>query len=222
MSYRTAWAAAVAVVAVVGVWTAALGWPADGVMFTFLPAALVGVCVAGSLLPDDRPRAGLLLRCGALTGTAVVAAGGLTDLLGPQVAAPLLVAMGLASPPSVRWIQRRFLPGGPMPQRVQDGSGSGAGTSAGDAVPVVRQSLAPHLMSDGELCDAWCSSYVLLQSAAGPEQRARVAAARQAYLDELERRHPEGLRRWLTFGARAASNPAGFLRGDLPRDDHSE
>jgi hypothetical protein len=37
-------------------------------------------------------------------------------------------------------------------------------------------------------------------------------ARRAAVLDELERRDPEGLARWLALGAERGDNPAEFLR----------
>jgi hypothetical protein len=222
--HRTAWSVVVTVAVVVGAWTALLGWTGPGVVFTFLPSALVGVCVAGYLLPDDRSSAGLLLRYGALTGTVVVAAGGLTDLLGPQAAASSLVAIAVTSPWSVRWLRVRLRIGGPAVQPVGDQPSPEIRHAATREQPLAGAAgpPTPELMTDRELCEAWCSSYLLLTSVRAADERAAVVHLRQRYLDELERRHPEGLRRWLALGSRAASNPARFLSGERPGTDTPE
>lgn len=64
-------------------------------------------------------------------------------------------------------------------------------------------------MSDEELCWAWRTSYALLQR--DPTTAGRVSLLRATYLDELQRRDPDGFDAWMSSGARAASNPAPFL-----------
>jgi hypothetical protein len=61
---------------------------------------------------------------------------------------------------------------------------------------------------------AWRYSYRALERATTHQARALIAAQRQAYLDELERRDPTGVQRWLASGARAASDPTRFLTID--------
>jgi hypothetical protein len=66
-------------------------------------------------------------------------------------------------------------------------------------------------MSDTDLCHAWRASFTALQEASSPSQRIRIVEARQEYLDEFERRNPEGLLAWLASGARAAANPTRYV-----------
>ncbi|MGW7534929.1 hypothetical protein [Amycolatopsis sp. NPDC054798] len=63
-----------------------------------------------------------------------------------------------------------------------------------------------------QLCLLWRRSFVQLQRAADERARHAVVAARQAYLDELERRDRPGFARWLDSGARAAGDPSRYVR----------
>ncbi|MEU4673418.1 hypothetical protein AB0F91_37060 [Amycolatopsis sp. NPDC023774] len=67
-------------------------------------------------------------------------------------------------------------------------------------------------LSVEELCLAWRRSYIELEHVRDEESRYAVIAARQAYLDELERRDRRGFTRWLNSGARAAGDPSRFVR----------
>lgn len=66
-------------------------------------------------------------------------------------------------------------------------------------------------LSVDELCLAWRRSFVLLQRARDEQTRHALVAARQAYLDELERRDRRGFVKWLDSGARAAGDPSRFV-----------
>jgi hypothetical protein len=70
----------------------------------------------------------------------------------------------------------------------------------------------------------WRRSFVALEQAVDPVTKAAVVQARQAFLDELERRDPDGLHEWLESGARAAGDPTKFMSRDEargePRGDH--
>lgn len=71
---------------------------------------------------------------------------------------------------------------------------------------------------DHRLALAWRSSYLRLQRLLQAHQCAgvdAVARERGHYLDEIERRHPEGFRAWIASGARAPSDPSRYLG---PRD----
>ncbi len=66
-------------------------------------------------------------------------------------------------------------------------------------------------LTDATLCAAWQSSHGWLKTSRTATEEAAVAQLRQNYLDELERRDPEGLAAWLASGARAGGNPLPFL-----------
>ena len=92
-------------------------------------------------------------------------------------------------------------------------SSSGTGSSDGATCPAER-GAGPAGLSDSELCWAWRNSYFAAQRAASnPESLDRVSRARRGYLDEMQRRDPQGFATWLDAGARAASDPARYLKG---------
>jgi hypothetical protein len=72
---------------------------------------------------------------------------------------------------------------------------------------------APELSSLGDeaLCLAWRRSFRLLETATSAAERLTVVKKRQQYLDELQRRSPEGLAAWLASGARASGNPLPYV-----------
>jgi hypothetical protein len=72
-------------------------------------------------------------------------------------------------------------------------------------------------LDDHALCEAWRRSYVRLEAARAAAARLAVVGLRQVYLDELVRRHPAEVRRWLESGARAAGNPLPFLERPVRR-----
>lgn len=79
----------------------------------------------------------------------------------------------------------------------------------------------PVALSTAELCHAWRVSYLLLNGTRSPEQLEDAAELRRRYLDELADRDPEGFRRWLDDGARAAGDPSHYVNpsGRLDRDE---
>lgn len=70
-------------------------------------------------------------------------------------------------------------------------------------------------MTDVELCRAWRVSYVRLRRLQQlphlSEAAAGVAMERSRFLDELERRSPQGFAAWMAAGARAPSDPSRYL-----------
>ncbi|WP_344190974.1 hypothetical protein [Kribbella karoonensis] len=72
-------------------------------------------------------------------------------------------------------------------------------------------------LTDEELCLAWRRSFTQLERAIRPDHRQAMVDVRRAYLDELERRHPESFASWLASNPRAAGNPARFF---THRADH--
>ncbi|HZX03986.1 hypothetical protein [Kribbella sp.] len=72
-------------------------------------------------------------------------------------------------------------------------------------------------LTDEELCLAWRRSFTQLERAVRVDHRQAMVDVRRAYLDELERRHPESFASWLASNPRAAGNPARFF---THRADH--
>jgi hypothetical protein len=71
--------------------------------------------------------------------------------------------------------------------------------------------------SEQELCQAWQRTYVQLQRHTDAAWTEHLAQTRCTYLDELQRRDPDGFAAWIASGARAASDPMRYLTTSPPR-----
>lgn len=72
---------------------------------------------------------------------------------------------------------------------------------AGGGFGPVPSAMDLRMFSDEQLCRAWRTSSAALSEQRPADQRLRLVDERQAYLDELERRHPDGVAAWLASGA---------------------
>lgn len=142
---------------------------------------------------------------------AVTATAGLVGLL----IAPVVVVVIATSPGALRLIMRlaKVRPARRGSDRGPDSSPAPPPPRETHGIRVTAETLrsAVATLSDVELCRAWRASYSALLSTHTPGGRAELVHVRQAFLDELDRRHPLGLRAWLDSGARAAGNPTPFI-----------
>lgn len=138
---------------------------------------------------------------------AVLASGGLVVLFG-AASPPILVLVGLSV---VGWAWWRR-----PPARLV---GSTASARTGQDPPQPPAALPARDWRAGDvralatdaLCWQWRRSYGTLRRATDPHVAHQIVAWRQACLDELHHRDPDGVRRWLATGARAGSDPTRFL-----------
>ncbi|MEJ1111451.1 MULTISPECIES: hypothetical protein [unclassified Kribbella] len=72
-------------------------------------------------------------------------------------------------------------------------------------------------LDDAALCLVWRRSFLRLEAAQSAPERLAVVEQRQQYLDELQRRSPEGLAAWLAAGARASGNPLPYVGDEWRR-----
>ncbi|MGH3386606.1 MAG: hypothetical protein ACRDO1_18660 [Nocardioidaceae bacterium] len=146
-----------------------------------------------------------LVTAAVLGGAGAVCVVGLCLVLGTW--AFLVVALAAAtSPAAFRFCAAR------LGRHEPDREGRPRAPEPEPASTAARTSAAAELSDDG-LCLAWRISYTALQRPLSLANRARLVQARQEYLDEIERRNPDGLRAWLDSGARAAGDPSSFLTG---------
>ncbi len=102
---------------------------------------------------------------------------------------------------------------------------TGAVLAGGRLASLCREDVAPSAAPDtrvlGELIGAvpmsalveeWRLSEALLSTTTDPDERAAASLARELLLDEMTRRDPAGVRRWLQDGA--AASPDRHLRDD--------
>lgn len=181
------------------------------VIALFVGLNAVGLSIAAAIVndaPDRRIRTGL--RVGVVASAVTVALLGLVAGLG---GVGLLIGMSFAatSPPASerlgRWLEQRRLE-----RRAAQ-------------VPPDEREVSEHPrrrcseMTTAELVLAWRMSFNSLLRAQTTAATSEIVARRAQYLDELERRDPDGMRRWLDSGARAASDPSRFIHDD---DDEHE
>ena len=196
------WRAYVLALTGVGLVSAALTWgwagPASALLGVAVLAALVRCC-----LPElpGRLTARTIADVGLTAGAWTVAGAGLLAAL--RLTGMFLLLLAVVGHPAVR---RRLGGGTPAPVVTT--------LPPVEAEPVTSAPLPRDSLSDLEdeaLCQAWRRSFRLLESTTHVEERASLAELRGKYLDELDRRHPDGVSRWLASGARAAGNPLPYL-----------
>jgi hypothetical protein len=185
-------------------------------------------------LDEDQPASALsLVQTALVSGITIMA--GVSGLHGLHwVGAALILSLVLSAPQLWRWLRKIADRSGIWSPPTHDGAesqGSESPTRAGAPPPAeVPATLPgegleldrfdPTILDDDVLCLAWRTSFVHLQAARSVPARLRLVQRRQTLLDELSRRHEQGVACWLAAGARAASNPRPFLdRGRLSQPD---
>ena len=73
-----------------------------------------------------------------------------------------------------------------------------------------------NLLDDATLCLRWRESLFDMKAAASGHDFVRIVEQRRRYLDELQRRSPDGFSAWLASGPRATGDPMRFLRNQPP------
>jgi hypothetical protein len=214
------WALAARAVGVLGLACGILVWSVAGVAGTTVSLVALSWClllVVGVKGPR-RNRAAVYVGAGIAGGAGLVAGAGLAGVV-------LLLLVGATSP-FVRFLGRSgrrtpleghsldhaVPPDEPGPSdRVVLGE---ARSSAGRLAELSKRLPRPEKLvdlDDSALCLAWRQSFVSLSASMDAGSVLELVELREQYLDELTRRHPAEIARWLASGARAAGNPMRFL-----------
>jgi hypothetical protein len=213
--YGALWLVVNVPLAVVGIGLALVLSPV-GLASVFIAFAVVGAMVTPYAINNfgERPRRDRvrLPVSGALIGgTPGGAIAGFVVLLGAGVC--FLAVLVLASSPPAAGAYIRWLRSTPAPSAAQlDAVARALAYTSPDCVPFVPPAELDRL-TDEQLCQAWRASYTALQQQSSANQKMATVAERQEYLDEFERRNPNGFVAWLASGARAPSNPLPYLVG---------
>ena len=215
-TYARVWTWLVSVAATVGLICTYTLWGWEGIVTGATLALIASVFATSAVwIGDGR---GTAVRWGLrffASGLLVTASIGLAAVFG--VAGFCAVLLLAVSAPGLTALVRRR------------GSGLAAGAGPGGAEHSGQESSAVDLavrarrelraIDDRTLCRAWRDSFALLNDATSIEQRLSVARLREGYLDELQRRSPQGLAAWFASGPRASSNPLPFLSDQDSRAD---
>ncbi|WP_350278036.1 hypothetical protein [Kribbella sp. HUAS MG21] len=232
--YERIWRAAVGLLATIGV-LAALVFvaPATNLAVFLVAAFTIGAVCLSVGLGRDLPNTDLLRvvpRGAVIGGLCVISVCGYAAAIGLRTLTLLLLVVGV-SPPVVGWLragsadrpartERRQpikLPKASkrlVPRRAEPRHQDEDWPMPKYLTAVVR---SVGELSDEELCLAWRRSFTQLERTTSADRRQAMADVRRAYLDELERRHPESFASWLASNPRAAGDPARFF---THRADH--
>ncbi|MFF0344642.1 hypothetical protein [Kribbella sp. NPDC004875] len=235
LRYVRIWRAAVGVLVAIGVITSLVFVAPATNLAAFLVAGLTVGAVCLSLgLGRDLPSGDLVQmvpRWAVLGGLGVLAICGYAAAVGARTLA-LLLLVGGVSPPVVGWLRSGRADRPPRrlrrrpPIKLPKASSRRLAAVRADSRPGTEWPMPKYLaavvrsvgeLSDEELCLAWRRSFTQLQRALAPDRRQAMVDVRRAYLDELERRHPDSFASWLASNPRAAGDPARFF---THRADH--
>ncbi len=193
------------------------GWagPLAGTITIAVVVGALAACVWGDLGVSAAPR---IMQVGLLSGLAATAATGLVGALGATGLVVVLL-LTLTSPALTtrvlgRW---RALVNAPDVTEPSARSGPARPSQAELDLRTMKPTQDLGTLDDVALCLAWRRSFLLLEAAHTVADRVVVVEQRQRYLDELQRRCPQGLASWLGSGARASGNPLPYLGDHPPR-----
>ena len=235
MSYRRIWAACWGTVVALGVCWAAVVLPAPGgIVVTAVGGVFVALACAAL---DDVPEGELTIWPSARTwrrmawgGPACLALVGLlATATGPALL--LLVAAALTSPPAAARVRAALARPNPGSVHRAAGAESPAVASATPSPDLPQAGPAPDGvpdrvlgLPDGVLARLWAESYRALRAARSPQERLLVVELRSGVLDELHRRHPAAMSRWLDAGGHPHDCPVRFRRhaADPPRSSRPD
>ncbi|NMN99083.1 hypothetical protein [Antrihabitans stalactiti] len=193
--------------------------PAELVAGAFAAAVVGGVLgwltVAESTAPATLGSWRSCLPTAAVSGTAAAAVTvsivGLITLSG-AAAVPLVFVMIVTAPP----VTRRLCSWPPIARLLEQQATTGGDHAGAASIPDPAPDAFAEL-SDEALCHAWRTSFTALQNTSSVTDQLRLARTRQYYLDEIERRDPQGFAQWFHIGVRAGSDPSKFLTpGEQP------
>ena len=208
-SYRVVWAGAWAVVLV--------PLTLVGLVLGELPVVLILSGLAMALVAavaEQRHQRRWWIEAGVLVGVFSAA----VYAVGPLAAVGLLLLAGATSPVALRAVagavhrERRTRSGAVLAEQRATADEVRAGAPLGsEAFEGMVQ-----LLDDHELIAAWRQSHEVLGYTNLPDLRLQLVALRQAYLDEMERRHPRGFAAWMDEGA--LPDPERFLTPGRTRE----
>lgn len=187
-TYRRLWEVAAALTLCGGVGSALVATGTGAVIALALIGAPMGTAIYVALSLPVRHRRRRLGAVALLAALSCVATVGLVAQLG-WVGVCWAGALLLAAPRVIGRIGRSL--------------------STDDVEPGPSRSVEG--LTDAELCAAWRESHETMNRCVTVAQRAKVAARRQRYLDELDRRHPAELACWLYGGASPRNDPGSYL-----------
>jgi hypothetical protein len=205
-TYRTVWCSIWGLILVAAVLWAPVVLPAGVAVTYFVLFGVLGALVTLLLRRDDpagatSPRRLMsdTIRAAVLSGLVTVGIASVVSTL-QSTGAELIVLAGLTAVPVRRWQHRTDRAPAPDPRRR----------------PARARKSALRHVDDLELRRTWMHTFWALREATCVEERAEIAETRRACLEEIERRYPDEVARWLDAAPKASSwpRPADSDSGD--------
>jgi hypothetical protein len=226
--YQRAWGATCAVIVSIGVGVALLAWPLPGTLLSLALGAGLGATAMACYLDEHaRHRHDVVVYRRQVVGAAIAGALAIPGIGGWMVvtvtgALQLLLLAAATSPWAVRLarglVGSREEASAPPVEAVEAAAPAGRqGAMDLEGVVVKSPSLAEACASftTPELCLAWHETF-RAREGGGPAQDLGVLVLREALMDELERRDPEGLEAWLSSRVPVHVRHRPRLNGDSP------
>lgn len=232
-SYGMCWTLVGGGLGTAGVAAGTASLPGDVLVSVCAVSFTVTACGASTVLdrrPGARPGALLgpvLAGCVGTAGT--VALVGRWHLLGADAVVQVPPGIAVTSPYVLHRLNGQAGPGAPHTRTPLPGepgrSGPPAGPPSSSVVSFgveVPDAAALRAVHTSDLCRGMETQPRPRHRRTSPENVGVCAELRKSYLDELERRSPDGFARWLASGARTGGDPGRYLRarpgsdGDRP------
>lgn len=208
---RTIWSWSAHLATAAGLGCALVSWDVTTVVLCVVLLVLVTGVIAASLWAEDGRRAvPRILRAAFSGGLAAPAAVALIVVL--KLAGVLLVlALVATAPPVTSFLRARREAKGDVPGTPPGPPGARIPATSLVGGPAAEPFVELESLDDEAVCLAWRRSFRRLEAAATAAERLAVVQQRQRYLDELDRRSPDGVAAWLAAGARASGNPLPYV-----------
>jgi len=213
------WSAHLATAA--GLGCALVSWDVTTVVLCVVLLVLVTGVIAASLwssscggaalwAEDGRRAVPRILRVAFSGGLAAPAAVALIVVL--KLAGVLLVlALVATAPPVTSFFRARREARGDVPGTPPGSPAARIPATSLVGGPAAEPVVELESLDDEAVCLAWRRSFRRLEAAVTAAERLAVVEQRQRYLDELDRRSPDGVAAWLAAGARASGNPLPYV-----------
>jgi hypothetical protein len=189
-----------------------------------LPLMVILTICAATLVDITRdrgiPRLWRIVKTAVIASFTLTATAGLVVVLGALGITLALTAIG-TGPMVTSWAGRRWRSSvGSLEVDDLDSTYSCAQwPDPAEQAETIRAAEELPQLDDASLCLAWRRSFVPLSQRPSVVKQMFLVEQRQAYLDEIERRSPQGLAAWLDSGARASGNPFPYLSVSPPQQN---
>lgn len=205
----SAWLRPVAAWGTVPLCVSVVTWGLDRTVAALAPVLLV---VAATALVMRRPGGRHELRWWCLVAGASASAAlslAVAAAVSSWLAVAAVASLALTAPPARARLSALSGAGAAPPHHSDAAASVSASTGAASEATPAGSWVAD--VDTSQLCHLWRATFWTVRDLHDPERALHVVELRQAVLDELERRHPDEVDRWLSSGHHVADGPSRYL-----------